>query len=109
MTDTTATLALLTEAGYNVRDVESPRAAFRSCFTNRDANVLTPHTITYFRLKRNPAVVVEVSAGDFLNNPIYGVTCVNVANNESLYDISRAAFDPDDVLKAVQAAEEHFT
>ena len=104
-----ATLTLLTEAGYNVRDVESPRAAFRSCFANKDAHFITSQPITYFRLKRNPAVVVEVSAGDFLNNPIYGVTCVNVATKENLYDISRAAFDPEDVLKAVQAAEEHFT
>lgn len=109
MTDTAAILALLTEAGYNVRDVESPRAAFRSCFADKAASFMTPQQITFFRLKRNPAVVVEVSAGDFLNNPIYGVTCVNVVNKESLYDISRAAFDPEDVLKAVQAAEEHFT
>lgn len=108
MADINDILAALTNAGYNVRDVESPRAAFRSCFSNKNANVLTPQQITYFRLKRNPAVVVEVSAGDFLDNPIYGVTCVNVANKESLCDISRAAFDPEGVLKAVQAAEEHF-
>lgn len=76
----------------------------------RGNNFMTPKRLGLYRLKAKPYVIVEVSTGDpFLGNEMIGLTAVDCATQENLYDDSTVVNSPDELAEFFAKLERKFS
>lgn len=72
-------------------------------------NFMTPRRLGLYRLKAKSYVIVEVSTGDpFLGNEMIGLTAVDCATQENLYDDSTCINSTDELAGYFAKLERKF-
>lgn len=72
-------------------------------------NFMTPKRLGLYRLKAKPYVIVEISTGEpFLGNEMIGLTVVDCATQENLYDDSACVNSPDELAEYFAKLERKF-
>lgn len=72
-------------------------------------NFMTPKHLGFYRLKAKPYVIVEISTGDpFLGNEMIGLTAVDCATQERLYDDSTCINSTDELADYFARIERKF-
>lgn len=106
--ETQATMAAL---GYDsgIGEAQSQRARdFRKvCGGN---NFMTPQGLGFYRLKAKPYVIVEISTGEpFLGHEMIGLTAVDCATQERLFDDSTCINSLDELAEYFTKLERKFS
>lgn len=71
---------------------------------------MSPNGLTKFRLKNASHILVEISSGDFMDDPLIGVTLCNLRSpgREILHDLNKCCFSVSDVVETITSAEKEF-
>lgn len=73
-------------------------------------NFMTPRRLGFYRLKAKPYVIVEISTGEpFLGREMIGLTAVDCATQERLYDDSTCINSPAELADYFAKLERKFS